>query len=236
MQAEPQEDGPKGLPDAYRKWRASRLGGITDALEEELILDVVGPPSGLRVLDAGCGDAGLAVALAQRGADVTGLDVDPRMLASGRARAFASGVAVQLVRGDIRALPFSDRSFDVVRPSRCSASWTMRRARGRSWRAFSAPGGRLVIGELGRCSLWAAKRRVSGWLGSRTWRPARFRTARWLTRLVAGTGLEVTGVRGAIYYPPFGAAAALLARLDAWIGKRTTAGAAFIVIVGRKPA
>jgi SAM-dependent methyltransferase len=35
----------------------------------------------------GCGDAALAVALAQRGALVTGVDVDPHMLAAGRARA-----------------------------------------------------------------------------------------------------------------------------------------------------
>ena len=28
----------------------------------------------------------------------------------------------------------------------------------------------------------------------------------------------------------------LLARCDAWIGKRTTAGAAFLVVVGEKPA
>ena len=48
--------------------------------------------------------------------------------------------------------------------------------------------------------------------------------------------LTVTGMHGAIYYPPIGAMAALLAGCDAWIGKRTTAGAAFLVVEGRKPA
>jgi 2-polyprenyl-3-methyl-5-hydroxy-6-metoxy-1,4-benzoquinol methylase len=75
------------LPDAYRRWRASWLGRITDALEEQLILELVGPPAGLRILDVGCGDAVLAVTLAQRGALVTGIDADLRMLAAGRARA-----------------------------------------------------------------------------------------------------------------------------------------------------
>ncbi len=55
-------------------------------------------------------------------------------------------------------------------------------------------------------------------------------------RLVTDTGLAVTGVHGAVYYPPFGPMAALLAVCDAWIGKRTTAGAAFLVVEGRKPA
>ena len=46
---------------------------------------------GARILDVGCGDAVLAVALAKRGAIVTGVDADPRMLAAGRPRAETSG-------------------------------------------------------------------------------------------------------------------------------------------------
>jgi SAM-dependent methyltransferase len=224
------------LPDAYRRWRASRLGEITDALEEKLILELVGPPAGLRILDVGCGDAGLVVALAERGAIVTGVDADPRMLAAGRARAETSGVAAQLRQGDIRALPFADGSFDVVLAITvlCFVD-PAARALAEMARVLT-PGGRLVIGALGRWNLWAAKRRVSGWLGSRVWRSATFRTAHTLTGLVTDAGLAVTALRGAVYYPPFEAMAALLARCDAWIGQRTTAGAAFVVVVGRKPA
>jgi hypothetical protein len=55
----------------------------------------------------------------------------------------------------------------------------------------------------------------------------------------------MTVMHGAIYYPPFGAMATLLAGsprrpplprcCDAWIGKRTTAGSGFFVVEGRKP-
>jgi SAM-dependent methyltransferase len=167
---------------------------------------------------------------------VTGVDADPRMLAAGRARALARGVAVELLQGDIRALPFADRSFDIVLAVTvlCLVDDAPRAVE--EMARVLRPGGRLVIGELGRWSLWAAKRRVSGWLGSRVWRSARFQTARGLKRIVTNAGLDVTGVRGAIYYPPFGGAAALLARCDAWIGERTTAGAAFLVVAGEKPA
>jgi SAM-dependent methyltransferase len=224
------------LPDAYRRWRASWLGRITDALEEQLILELVGPPAGLRILDVGCGDAVLAVSLAQRGALVTGVDAEPGMLAAGRARAEASGIAPQLVQGDIRALPFADSSFDIVLAVTilCFVDDAARAVR--EMARVLRPGGHLVIGELGRWNLWAAKRRLSGWLGSRVWRSATFRTLGGLKRLVTDAGLAVTAVRGSVYYPPFGPAAALLARCDAWIGKRTTAGAAFLVVVGKKQA
>jgi ubiquinone/menaquinone biosynthesis C-methylase UbiE len=229
-------DALAGLPDAYRRWRASRLGRITDALEERLILELVGPPAGLRILDVGCGDAVLAVALAQRGALVTGLDADPGMLAAGRARAEASGVAVQLVHGDLRALPFADASFDIVVAVTVLCFVDDAALALREMARVLRPGGRLVIGELGRWSLWAAKRRLSGWLGSRVWRRATFRTARALKALVRDVSLTVTTVRGAVYYPPLGAMAALLARCDPRIDKHTMAGAAFLVVVGSKPA
>ncbi|MGE3845191.1 MAG: class I SAM-dependent methyltransferase [Vicinamibacterales bacterium] len=226
---------PVRLPDAYRRWRVSRLGQITDRLEEELILELIGPPAGLRILDVGCGDAALAVTLAQRGAHVTGVDVDPSMLAAGRARA-ASGVAPDLMQGDIRAQPFADDSFDLALAVTVLCFVDDAAPAVREMTRVVRPGGRLVIGELGPWSLWAAKRRIGGWLGSRLWRSTRFRTVRALNDFVADAGLTVTMVRGAVYYPPFAPLATLLARCDAWIGKHTTAGAAFLIVVGEKPA
>jgi len=52
-------------------------------------------------------------------------------------------------------------------------------------------GGRLVLGELGRWNVWATLRRVRGWLGSATWKAARFRAASELRALAQGTGLSV---------------------------------------------
>lgn len=235
MGSEP-ADALASLPDAYRRWRASRLGQITDALEEQLILDLLGPPAGLRILDVGCGDAALAVALTQRGALVTGVDADPSMLGAGRVRAEASGIAPELIQGDTRALPFADGRFDVVLAVTVLCFVDDAAGAMREMARVLRPGGRLAIGELGRWNLWAAKRRLSGWLGSRVWQSATFRTAGALKRLLTDAGLAVTAVRGAVYYPPLGAMAALLARCDPWIGKRTTAGAAFLAVVGKKPA
>jgi hypothetical protein len=44
-------DDLEGLPAAYAAWRESVLGQITDALEERLLLDRIGPARGHRILD-----------------------------------------------------------------------------------------------------------------------------------------------------------------------------------------
>jgi SAM-dependent methyltransferase len=96
------------------------------------------------------------------------------------------------------------------------------------------PGGRLVLGELGRWSTWAARRRIKAWLGSQLWRSARFYTADDLSRLLESAGLKVDAVRGAVYYPPVGVLAGALAPLEPWLGSVTTIGAAFIATAATK--
>lgn len=98
------------------------------------------------------------------------------------------------------------------------------------------PGGRLVIGDLGRWSAWAARRRIKGWLGARLWRPAHFWTAGDLSRLIGQAGFSVGVVRGSVYYPPIGILARALAPLDRWLGSATTIGAAFIAVAATKHA
>jgi len=98
------------------------------------------------------------------------------------------------------------------------------------------PGGRLVLGDLGGWNTWAALRRVKGWLGSDIWRAAQFRSRGDLIALAARAGLRDTHISGAIFYPPVGAAARLMAPLDAAIWRWTTAGAAFLVLSATKPA
>ncbi len=57
-----------------------------DVHGEALLCAALVPP-GSRVLDAGCGTGRVAIELAHRGYDVTGVDLDPSMLAVARERA-----------------------------------------------------------------------------------------------------------------------------------------------------
>jgi len=99
----------------------------------------------------------------------------------------------------------------------------------------TAPGGRVVIGELGRWNTWAASRSLRGWLGSPTWRTARFWTARRLKTLMTSVGLVVDRVEGAVYYPPVPLAARVLATVDRVPARYTTIGAAFIAVSAHQP-
>jgi demethylmenaquinone methyltransferase/2-methoxy-6-polyprenyl-1,4-benzoquinol methylase len=68
---------------------------------------------GERALDLACGTGDIAFELARRGARVTGLDVTHRMVQLARGKA-SSDPRVSFVTGDMMALPFPDRSFDLV--------------------------------------------------------------------------------------------------------------------------
>lgn len=226
---------PGRFRDSYSVWRSSSLGRITDTLEEALVFDALGPPSGRIVLDVGCGDAKLSRELARRGAAVTGLDADPGMIAAAGEIAAACGVPLRLVAGEAERLPFADAVFDDV--VAVTVLCFVRDA-GRALLEMNRvlkPGGRIVIGELGKWSSWAAYRRIRGWLGNATWRRAQFRTPAELRRLAHGAGLIDAACRGAIYYPPFEFAARVLAPADRWLGARTTSGSAFIVLSATKP-
>ena len=217
-------------PQAYASWRTTSLGAVTEALEQRLILDLMGNLDGTRFLDAGCGDGALIFAAASRGAEATGVDSDPAMLAAARTRADKDGIKAAFLEGRIERLPFPDASFDVVVAITVLCFVADAAGALREMARVLRPGGRLVLGELGRWSLWAARRRIRGWLGAATWKAARFRTARELRALAEQAGLSVTTIRGAVFYPPVSILAQALAPLDPWLGRLTTVGAAFIAL------
>lgn len=223
-------------PDAYASWRATSLGGVTEAIEQRLILHLMGNLNAIRLLDAGCGDGELVCAATSRGAIATGVDPDPAMLAAARARAERSGVEATFANGRVEQLPFADASFDVVAAVTVLCFVADATAAVREMARVLRPDGRLVLGELGRWSLWAMSRRVRAWLGSATWKAARFRTAGELRTLAERAGLRVTALRGAVFYPPLGLCARALAPLDPWLGYFTTIGAAFIAMSADRAA
>lgn len=69
-----------------------------------------------RTLELGCGTGRLIMPLARAGAPITGIDFSTAMLDKARVRARRLPLSLRpgLVRGDIRALAFSDRTFSLV--------------------------------------------------------------------------------------------------------------------------
>lgn len=157
------------------------------------------------------------------------------MIAAARRRAKAAGVEIDLVEGDAGGLPFPAGRFDRVVSVATLCFVDDPRPTIREMVRVLKPGGLLILGELGRWNLWAAQRRLKGWLGSKLWSAAHFRSRADLLALATGAGLADAKVTGAVFYPPFGWAAKFMAPIDPWLGRWTTLGAAFLVLGATKP-
>lgn len=67
---------------------------------------------GMKVLDAGCGEGVLSSMMAEKGAEVVGVDLSVPNIEA--AKKYAGKVRVSFLTGDVENLPFNDNSFDIV--------------------------------------------------------------------------------------------------------------------------
>jgi SAM-dependent methyltransferase len=97
---------PEARYDAIAEWYDAEFATSEHGVSaRRIVLRLLGDGPG-RLLDVGCGGGAHATGLAERGWEVTGVDVSPAQLALARSR----GVAV--VEADAATLPFEDESFD----------------------------------------------------------------------------------------------------------------------------
>jgi ubiquinone biosynthesis O-methyltransferase len=221
-------------PGAYARWRASEIGSITERLERELILGLIGKARDRRILDVGCGDGDLAVHLARCGAHVIGVDASSAMIEAANGRASRENVEIDYRIAAAQQLPFPPGQFDIVVAVTILCFVEDAAPVFREMARVLRPGGHLVIGELGKWSSWAAARRIRAWLGSPLWQEGHFRTPSELRSLARQAGLTVETVQGAIYYPRWGWAARISAPYDLMLGQATPIGAAFLALHATK--
>ncbi|HRV69186.1 MAG TPA: class I SAM-dependent methyltransferase [Marmoricola sp.] len=77
-------------------------------------LQALGPPSGKRILELGCGAAQCSRWAAERGASAIGIDVSMRQLQHSRRIDQDHGIQIPTVCASAAQLPFRDESFDIV--------------------------------------------------------------------------------------------------------------------------
>jgi ubiquinone/menaquinone biosynthesis C-methylase UbiE len=98
------------LARLYETWQGSPDGIMLDRLISELIIRLVQPKRGQRVLDIGCGTGNHLLLLYRLGLDVTGLDASAYMLDIARSRL---GNKACLKVGSAEDLSFEDNEFDL---------------------------------------------------------------------------------------------------------------------------
>ena len=105
-------------PHMAETFEAARFGGPIGRLlaetQEQVIAGFLSPLTGTTILDVGTGTGRAAIALAKRGATVTGIDASAEMLAVARRRALEARAVVAFIQGDAHGLTVADRSFDAV--------------------------------------------------------------------------------------------------------------------------
>ncbi len=83
-----------------------------DAAESALIARFL--PAGASVLDLGCGNGRVALALAALGHRAEGIDISPSMIEEARAAAATLGIDARFRIGDAVALPHEENELDAV--------------------------------------------------------------------------------------------------------------------------
>jgi demethylmenaquinone methyltransferase/2-methoxy-6-polyprenyl-1,4-benzoquinol methylase/phosphoethanolamine N-methyltransferase len=141
---------------------ASRYDALTNFLMlghapalRENTAGLAGIQPGSHVLDVGCGTGDLTLVAKRRAGPagkVVGIDASPEMIAVARHKAAAAGAEIEFREAVVEALPFGDRSFDVVLSSLMMhhlPADLKRQALAEIARVLK-PGGQLVIVDLVR--------------------------------------------------------------------------------------
>jgi SAM-dependent methyltransferase len=172
--------------------------------------------AGMDVLDFGCGTGTLLLMLKRvhPEARVSGLDVDPKVLAIARDKLSRAGVEVVLKEGRASAPPFPEASFDRVLTSLVLHHLTTaeKRAALTGLRRLLRPGGELHVADFGppqNALMWIVSRGV-GWLDGSDRTGANLRGE--LPALVRESGFRDVAERGGIM-TPFGTLAFFAAKI-----------------------
>lgn len=143
-------------PERYDRWFDTPTGRAVLKYEVKLVLDLLGPVRGEKILDAGSGTGIFTREFLVRGADVVGLDISWAMLrwAQTRNEAFSC----RMVTADMTLLPFADDVFDkTVSVTALEFIADEKKAVAELFRV-TKPGGFVVVATLNRLSPWAVRR------------------------------------------------------------------------------
>ena len=116
MQTDPADERVAAIQQLWSDGDYARIGEMFAPISERIVgeLDDRIGLADVEALDAATGTGNTALALARAGANVRAFDLTPTLLAKARERASTAGLEVDFVEGDLLAIPFPDRTFELV--------------------------------------------------------------------------------------------------------------------------
>ena len=126
--------------EAFDYFRQERLT-VDERRRRETVLHLAGKVRGKSVLEVGSGSGWLSLALSQRGARVTAVDLSQRNLD----RIHAMDEHVEALLGDAYSLPCAGRQFDLITSNEVLEHLEKPQQALDHWRPFLKPGGRLLV-------------------------------------------------------------------------------------------
>jgi ubiquinone/menaquinone biosynthesis C-methylase UbiE len=179
-------------PEKYDRWFKTPVGSLTRRYESDLIMDLLKPGPGERILDAGCGTGVFTLDLLSAGSRIVGLDISLPMLCWANKK--LEGSPFQPVLGNMNALPFRDGFFDKV--ASITALEFIQDGKEAVAELFRVTrrGGVIVVATLNSLSPWADRRREEAKKGHAIFSKAIFRSSDELRSLAPVEGVVRTAV------------------------------------------
>jgi ubiquinone/menaquinone biosynthesis C-methylase UbiE len=168
-------------PERYEQWFETPIGKLIREYESELILEMLRPGRGEKILDVGCGTGIFTLDVLAAGADVVGIELSLPMLLWARKK--LKWHAFRMVQGDMRNLPFPNSTFEktisvtaieFIQDARSAVSELFR---------VTKPRGCIVVATLNRLSPWATRRKAEGEKGHSLFKHAFFRSPKEISAL-----------------------------------------------------
>jgi ubiquinone/menaquinone biosynthesis C-methylase UbiE len=181
----------------YDNWYQNPENRFVADLEDELVLRLLEPVRGERVLDIGCGTGRHLLMFSELGLDITGLDASPHMLGIAQKKL---GHRVELHEGLAEDLPFEDNSFDIA--TLITTLEFVDDAQKALEEACRVTESRIFLGVLNRYAIKGIERRVKGIFSESIYNRARFFSV-WQVKRHVHEVLGKTPLRwGTVYHLP----------------------------------
>lgn len=182
---------------SYDKLMETSLGHYIFSRQKELILELVAPHAGERLLDVGCGTGNYLQVFREKWCSVTGVDSSSDMLEIAREKV---GDNIELQLSKAEDLPYSDDEFDIV--TIINALETVASPQKAIAEAIRVCRGRVFIGFLNNRSFVGTRQRLKEIFGFPVSQKIRFFTVKEIKEMVERIiGEPVIKWGSVIYFP-----------------------------------